>query len=952
MALECDSYAPPDAQQPAAAVSLESPKSPLSTSKWRSTTGLGEIYAGACQELRCKCNGAVRRQFELVGHPYVIPELDLSRNLIGAKGLLAVLFVLRVLPPGLRRVCVARNDLTDASLHSMCDTLRTSAAGRSTIECVDVSGNPLVRACAPLLRLAQECPTLVEVAIEGTHIHDGGPRRGLEQRLGLNRAALDARLRAAGLLPRENARPVLERARAEALLAASPCAAPGLHSQDPARAMLKHLRRIGRDFVDPELVPCSAPQARKACDIVPKPLIWPDLLSAESLRLRPGATGMQWFAQVVSELVREREEAARQLLSPAVYNPHGCMSCRFCCDGSWRYCVFDDLIPCDGAGAPAFLELTDGTQPLWPFLLLRAAAKRLGGYNGVTWAADVPLRSAARLAASWTGGLCLTRGLRSDKQGDRDWWQWLSRAKRTPGGIAFLSVAQGNERAESAGLGSGRAYAVRGVHGGASLRLALLSDPFGAPRWKGDWSDGDASWCSAAGLWVTLGCDRKPSSDFWVDWSTVCDLFDAAGVVFPDPASTPGGCEARGAWDDTSAGGPPHSGEWHTNPCWEMRVERRGAEGEGDREPVAILLALALTEQSVDSGLVSGIDFHILRDCGGGVAPLRCEPDLVVAHAGPGLAATVLWQGELPQGRYYVVPSTVAKDELAEFRLMAAPDESAKGARLRLRRIPPSRGWRTDELPTRVVPCAPPPRFADADLPQYELLVPSNDTGEPLEVILELSGKSRGELACQVLLSTTFKQRLLGEVGEGEVFAQTPCCCRSSATLALRLPAGRYVVLGSVGPQGVEAELTLRVWSRPPGATTTAMPPLSIARSPPSAAWQHSTGWGVVRGACVHAVMRRGGAPLPAGCKLLLRLEAKHAAAPLVCMQVYGHCPEDGGKGGGPLLCEAPLEPFDTSCVVDCGVALRTVMYVVCTLLPPDLTLAPCQREDSAAPGR
>eukprot|EP01065_Artemidia_motanka_P026990 TRINITY_DN32226_c0_g1_i1.p1 TRINITY_DN32226_c0_g1~~TRINITY_DN32226_c0_g1_i1.p1 ORF type:complete len:978 (+),score=207.66 TRINITY_DN32226_c0_g1_i1:55-2934(+) len=939
----------------AALPDADAPSAPLRVPEARTdVSGISAAYLLACGELQCKPNSGVRRILARLTPPFVLPELDLSRCGVGPKGLLPVVAALRKAAPGLKRICVRGNELTDSSLHALCDSLRLAACSRSTLEQLDISDNPLLRDPTPLYKLAQVCLTLCGVVTDGTQIPDGGVTRALLARVSRNRSAMHAKLRAQGLLPKEGGRPYLDGPQAEALLGASQCIAPGLHVSDPAPPLRQYLGRINRDFCDPDLVPCIAPQMRRLHEFAPRPQMWPDLLSTEALRLTQSGAGLQWFILVLHELARHAEDSLRSLLCPSSYCDHGCYSCRFRIDGEWRYCVIDDQIPCDASGDAFHVEHALNKSALWFHLLLRAVAKRAGGYQSVAFVSSP--QSPGQLAADWTGGLCLNRALGSDPDGDLAWWTWVRNAVQR-GGHAFATVAPGNATAEKLGLQAGCAYSVREVHAGASLRLLLLSDPFGSPRWSGEWCDGHPSWSCAPGLWRTLRGDEKAPTDFWVDWPSLCATFSTVSAVLPDLGLVPGGCEVRGGWTEHTAGGPPSARSWNTNPCWEMTVKALRETDAGTEAPLSISLQLP-DARTATTQPASGVSFQVLREAVGGGVPQRCSPDFLAGMAGPHHGPAAVWEGELRQGVYYVVPTSTVAGECSSFRLCAGP-VTAPGQRrrwrVRLRPVDRLRGWLRTEIPEVLVESVPPPRFACWRLPQYELRVAPTQSAEPLELQADLAVDSDDHVSCGLILSTSSQDRLIGTVADSDVFARTDLRTCSVANLRLRLPAGRYLLLPCVGPEGAKAVLRLTLCSRLPGVDVTPVPQLFPAVAPVTR-WHLSSGSNDASSACVFALTTESGGELPEDSGLLLQLRARGSASPLVSADVLGRMP--GGRyAAKQRLAHAPSQPIETSCTFSTGHAIRTALYIVCTLLPPgssavceltiaseysDLVLSPC----------
>eukprot|EP01006_Ploeotia_vitrea_P017332 TRINITY_DN48430_c0_g1_i1.p1 TRINITY_DN48430_c0_g1~~TRINITY_DN48430_c0_g1_i1.p1 ORF type:complete len:370 (-),score=9.14 TRINITY_DN48430_c0_g1_i1:130-1239(-) len=125
-----------------------------------------EIYAKQCKQYGCNCNSLLLKQLPTDPGMFDQTEIDLSGNMVGPKGLLPVLELVRI-NPRLRRLIVKDNYLDNNAIHQIVVALR----GHPSVTFLDVSSNPISwTAGMSLLELVTQNPKVRGIDMTDTHI--------------------------------------------------------------------------------------------------------------------------------------------------------------------------------------------------------------------------------------------------------------------------------------------------------------------------------------------------------------------------------------------------------------------------------------------------------------------------------------------------------------------------------------------------------------------------------------------------------------------------------------------------------------------------------------------------------------------------------------------------------------------------------------------------------------
>uniref|UniRef100_A0A7S1N509 EF-hand domain-containing protein n=1 Tax=Eutreptiella gymnastica TaxID=73025 RepID=A0A7S1N509_9EUGL len=126
------------------------------------------IYEKECKRHGCKCNSALLKQLPKTPEVFDSLEIDLSNNMVGTKGILAVLEVVK-LSYKLKKFNLRDNYLDNAAINQIVNALKDHPA----ITHLDVSNNPISwTAGMCLLDLVDSNGTITRLDIGGTHIRD------------------------------------------------------------------------------------------------------------------------------------------------------------------------------------------------------------------------------------------------------------------------------------------------------------------------------------------------------------------------------------------------------------------------------------------------------------------------------------------------------------------------------------------------------------------------------------------------------------------------------------------------------------------------------------------------------------------------------------------------------------------------------------------------------------
>lgn len=177
--------------------SAGSPEHGASDTQQRDWRGLGArgVYSVLCKEHNCKANSGLAATLPDRPEDFNVHSLDMSMNMVGAKGVVPVMEVAR-LSQSLRTVDLRDNYLDNAAVRTVCVALKD----HPSVESIDFSSNPISwTAGMSILELVQVNPTVLHVGMTDTFLKPNIVST-IEQRLRHNQA-VQAKRKAKGPNP-------------------------------------------------------------------------------------------------------------------------------------------------------------------------------------------------------------------------------------------------------------------------------------------------------------------------------------------------------------------------------------------------------------------------------------------------------------------------------------------------------------------------------------------------------------------------------------------------------------------------------------------------------------------------------------------------------------------------------------------------------------------------------
>lgn len=160
-------------------------------------------------------------------------------------------------------------------------------------------------------------------------------------------------------------------------------------------------------------------------------------------------------------------------------------------------------------------------------------------------------------------------------------WRKLLTYSRAGYLLGAGSPAGADTDVSAEGIVQGHAYSCLRVVEEGEHRLVQLRNPWGRGEWKGEWSDGSATW--TARLKARLGWTDEDDGVFWMCLRDFCGHF-ASLYVCKLPSPLWARAEIEGEWRGPTAGGCPNFDTVGDNPQWRLVI---------GSEPTACLLCLA-----------------------------------------------------------------------------------------------------------------------------------------------------------------------------------------------------------------------------------------------------------------------------------------------------------------------------------------------------------------------
>ncbi|KAL1440202.1 hypothetical protein MTO96_010010 [Rhipicephalus appendiculatus] len=346
----------------------------------------------------------------------------------------------------------------------------------------------------------------------------------------------------------------------------------------------------------------------------------------------------------------------------------------------WIDVVVDDRLPFNAdSGGLAFMRSSTSYE-FWSALLEKAYAKLHGGYAALIGG------SGAEAMQVLTGGITETLEL-NDLQDDL-----FDIARQALEKCSLLTCYTSAYFEEYEGIVGNHAYTVTGAEkvpvDGSEVKLFRVRNPWGSYEWTGPWSDGSPEWDAVDEDQLDeSGHLAKDDGEFWISEEDFIECFRGVDFCHLDPASMPSAVEEgfsekcwsvakyEGAWvPGLSAGGPPDSEAYATNPQYIVTLDEEDDQGDGCRIIVALLQKDRRWFQSRDDMWLT-IDFHVyeIEDTGSSSRRLTAE-DLenskLVSHCNMHWhRREVMQRLHLYPGTFCVVPSTYEADQAGDFLL-------------------------------------------------------------------------------------------------------------------------------------------------------------------------------------------------------------------------------------------------------------------------------------------
>ena len=887
--------------------------------------GLLSLYIDACAEFGCRKNSGFASQLQAADDSNSengLQEINLNRNLIGAKGMLAVLRVVSKCE-NLSKLSFTNNMMTDATLQMMCNSLKPL----NKIKEIDLSGNP-ISSGENLITLAKRNRSLTTIDTTGTELHDGFLKH-ISYQLSRNLKLKDDNRRdiEEGYSTHQR-----EDIPSELLLRIQNQLD---HKENPSSGMTLFCNKLNVNYRDPHKISTQfhnqIKRWRRPLSLWSEPVVFPVDMNDEWLPAIDveDADKIQFILEVFQEI---KSRTLFELISPTDYSEFGVHSVIYYDDRIRKYHFIDDLLPCGVDHRPGILSYggdsdRDSDYYYWPILLLKSLLKVRSVPGQELHLSDVyntreTPSDPSKIHAMWTGGVQITFSfMNSDtcssdptqqqqqqqQPGIDELWKLLRHTRNEVESFSSFGMVKWCDSVRKVGLKQGTTHAIKTVMEPPCGRILHLSNKTTPVRdrttWKGKWSKNSYEWGQYD---FKDGLDMN-SDDFLMDFQDFQKYFTTCGVSFIPGRNF---SSVSGTWYRS---GQKKSRYWDSNMIFNLKVSVSG-----------IVTILLMVKQS-DACPMS---MEIFEDNKPPVVvPSTCVHRIEYTDTTLLTISIRMCEGD----NYYLLPSTYY-DPLTS---QGIPYEILyKGCELE--RVPQARGWLKKVLSSSC--CTSDIGFVGATVPQYLLFIRHGDQATRVALKISIRNSSAemevGMTLCCIAFTEGETNHLFGSVPEDLITAIEPPVVGTTTQMDVHLPTGCYLIIPNISPGGISAELCLECWSTV-GIELEQLPNLKISKI--DSCWKRG-----------HAGLSAVGNPViklsncVSDC-VFIHLTSGNSSCPVMYFDVLKSPPsQDGLYSLESIISRSPILPIDTYQRVNCDASTPSILYLVGHYCPPGV-VATCR---------
>jgi hypothetical protein len=790
---------------------------------------LRDIYVRKCDELHCKKNSHLLELFPTKPDLFEVPTaIDMSKNFIGAKGLLALLEVVRCCS-GLMTLDLRDQQMTNESVDEVCSVLLR----HPSIVRLNLGHNPISIAGGRALLDLVKVNTVIEfVGLDHTDVRPV-VTNAIDLQLSRNKkvrshakpvAAANVDADAADDGAEQGVRRTIDLSIVRQTLDAFPTSVNAiLFDEDVADALSTLCVSHDALFFDTQFSAEAFAIQRnngKEFDVAdwrrvaaqPGAKIFPD---GDQAVVKPDSIPQTMSWVFTSLFSCSTPEDIRGMISPDVVSSVGVYTVRFFIDGKWRYVVVDDFLPVKTSGEWSFCAPGTG-DCFWPCILEKAVAKLHGCYQAIDQ--DVASRhpmerriSCATTMCDFSSGVGISRDLHHEEFNADAWWGSLMELHASN---TALVAASGSDEANpvmtALGVEPNHAFQILHVRQINGFRLLHLQSTYATKEWTGEWSTGSPLWEQYADIATALGysyaSDRLDKTTFWIPYVKFLQCFSAVHMCRSFQGMSWRLLE--GEWTRSTSGGPYFEPTWSTNPRYKLSMTTRGQ----------AFVSLSVPDTRFHDSEVDTLAFHILN---GDYFPVRYDKDNVTAKTSYVITNAVSYDGVLNEGDYWVVPSSYVMGQMGRFivRVFASVPFAVSHERQ-------NKYWKQcDELCR--VECSGEYQNGE-DNPQFALTIPSDVA--PARLLVQMHTPETEQLSMALFLcqngNSRLSERVLGSIPDDSVVCKSRFIISNTVTLDTKIPGGSepFIVVPCISPEKTSANVRFTFWCSHPKFSVKALP--------------------------------------------------------------------------------------------------------------------------------